>query len=413
LSASSSLADALDALLRFGAVMLRSGEAAFRVREDMEILAPRLGIERFAMLVTITTLTATGRYGSEALTLVQHVGPLGINAERLGALERLVRDCPPRLAPSELHAKLDAIEATPPVHPLARVAVAVGVASASFAWLNGGAPAEMLAAFVAGALGQSIRTLLLRRHLNQYAVTALCAVAAATVYCLAAAGLARAGMAPGHGVGVVAAALFLVPGFPLVAALLDLVQDQTPAGLARLAYGTLLLSVAAVGLGVVVAVVGFPAAAAAASPLDLSTTLLLRGVLSFAGGCGFAVLYNAPWRTVLVVGVLAIAGNELRLGLQDLGASQAAATFAGALVVGLLASLAQHRLSERRIELTVPGIIIMVPGSAAFQSFVLFGRGDVLGGLQEAVVVVFVVGAMALGLAVARFASERKWLFQK
>ena len=43
----------------------------------------------------------------------------------------------------------------------------------------------------------------------------------------------------------------------------------------------------------------------------------------------------------------------------------------------------------------------------------LFGRGDVLGGLQQAVVVVFVVGAMALGLAVARFASERKWLFQK
>ena len=55
-----SLASALDALLRFGALMLRSGEAAFRVREDMVLLAPRLGIERFSMLVTLTTLTASG-----------------------------------------------------------------------------------------------------------------------------------------------------------------------------------------------------------------------------------------------------------------------------------------------------------------------------------------------------------------
>ena len=46
---------------------------------------------------------------------------------------------------------------------------------------------------------------------------------------------------------------------------------------------------------------------------DLATTLLLRGVASFIGGCGFAVLYNASWRTVLTVGVLAVAGNELRL----------------------------------------------------------------------------------------------------
>ena len=61
-----SLASALDALLRFGALMLRSGEAAFRVREDMVLLAPRLGIERFSMLVTLTTLTASGWRGSFA-----------------------------------------------------------------------------------------------------------------------------------------------------------------------------------------------------------------------------------------------------------------------------------------------------------------------------------------------------------
>ena len=408
-----SLASALDALLRFGALMLRSGEAAFRVREDMVLLAPRLGIERFSMLVTLTTLTASGWRGSEQHTLVQHVGPLGINAARLGALERLVRNCPASLSPADLSVRLEQVERETPQHPIAIVALGVGMASASFAWLNDGNVLEILAAFGAGLGGQALRSPMLGHRLNQYVVAAVCGIAAAGLYSIASTTLSAAGLALGHGIGLIAAALFLVPGFPLVAALLDLLQDQIPAALARLAYGLLLLTCAAVGLGSVASLVGFSVHAVQPPQLDLTAKLMLRAVASFLGGMGFAVLYNATWRTALSVGVLALAGNELRLALQDAGIGQAPATFAGALCVGLLASLVQRRLRERRIELTVPGIIIMVPGSAALQSFVLFSRGDTLGGLQASVTAVFVVGAMALGLAVARFASERKWLFEE
>lgn len=289
--------------------------------------------------------------------------------------------------------------------------LAVGLASGAFAWLNGGNVAAVIAAVAAGALGQGLRLTLLQRHFNQYAVTALCGAVAGALYCGAAALLSRAGLAPDQGIGVIAAGLFLIPGFPLVAALLDLLQHQTPAALARLAYGTTLVLAAGFGLGAVVALAGF-AAPTAAPPIDLPSKIVLRGVASFVGGCGFAVLYNSPWRTVLGVGVLAVAGNELRLALQDAGAQQAVATLAGVLTVGLLASLLQIRLREPRIALTVPGIIIMVPGAPALQSIVLFARGDALGGLQAAAVAGFVVGAMALGLALARFASERRWLFE-
>ena len=65
-----------------------------------------------------------------------------------------------------------------------------------------------------------------------------------------------------------------------------------------------------------------------------------------------------------------------------------------------------------RIVLTVPGIIIMVPGSYVFQSVVLFSQGNALGGLQAAVQAGFVVGGMALGLATARFISERQWRYE-
>jgi uncharacterized membrane protein YjjB (DUF3815 family) len=86
------------------------------------------------------------------------------------------------------------------------------------------------------------------------------------------------------------------------------------------------------------------------------------------------------------------------------------ATFFGALVVGLAASLGRRWFREPRIALTVPAVIIMVPGLYAFQTLVLFDEGQILEGLRAGVLVVFVVGAMAMGLAAARFVTQPEWV---
>jgi len=140
-------------------------------------------------------------------------------------------------------------------------------------------------------------------------------------------------------------------------------------------------------------------------------TLLCRGIASVLGACGFALLYNSSLRTVLVVGGLALVRQRAATGTCTIAAVQlASATFVGALAVGLLASLARvaprratnrahrsrhHHHGARR--LCLPG------GRAVCQ-------GNVIAGLQPAFLAAFVVGAMALGLATARFVSERKWL---
>ena len=249
--------------------------------------------------------------------------------------------------------------------------------------------------------------------MNQYAVTALCALVAAGIYCMITAAAAGAGLrAPHHAAGFISSVLFLVPGFPLVAALLDLLQHQTVAGLTRLAYGTMLLLAAAFGLCIVAAAAGLTTEPPPPLQVGELPTLLLRALASFAGGCGFGILYNSSPRTVLAVGVLALVGNELRLALHDIGMALAPATFLGALAVGLMASLTRDRLPEPRIALTVPGIIIMVPGTYAFQTVVLFNQGDMLAAMQAAVLGSFVVGAMALGLAAARFVSKQGWIVE-
>jgi uncharacterized membrane protein YjjB (DUF3815 family) len=265
----------------------------------------------------------------------------------------------------------------------------------------------------AGGIGQTLRSLMLRRHLNQYAITAICAVVATSIFCLILVVIQAAGFpTPGHAAGFISSALFLVPGLPLVAALLDLLQNQTNASLSRLAYGMAVLMAAAFGLSLVAAIAGLTTEPPPPLETSEALTLLLRGVASFAGGCGFAILYNSSWRTVLAVGCLAVAGNELRLALFDAGMGLAPATLFGTLAVGLLASVIRPLLHEPRMALTVPGIIIMIPGTYAFQTIVMFNQGDIQGALHAAVLGGFVVGAMALGLAASRFIAERQWMVE-
>jgi uncharacterized membrane protein YjjP (DUF1212 family) len=408
------LAEALEVLLRFGTLMLRAGDTAFRVRDSMDMLATSMGIESLSLHITINGMTATVRCKNEHVTLASEMSPPGINAWRIGALERLARTRRPDLAPKDLAADLDAIEAVPPINSIITVAAAMGLASGAFSYLNGGDMLGTGAAIAAGGLGQAARMLLFRRHLNQYAVTTLCAILASGFYCLIVAGISRQGFGPSDAVGFISSVLFLVPGFPLVAALLDLLQHQTMAGVARLFYGTLILLAASFGLSLVAAVAGLVSVPAASAPHGVELVpVLWRAVASFAGGCGFAILYNSSARTVLAVGILSLLGNDLRLVLHDLGMALPPATFFGALAVGLLASLARAALRDPRIALTVPGIIIMTPGIYAFQTIVLLNQGDILSAIQAGAVCCFIVGAMAMGLAAARFISERRWIVER
>lgn len=405
--------ETLDVLLRFGAMMLQAGDTAFRVRDSMTMLAGRLGIERLSVQIALDAMTATARRNGELVTIAREIGPPGINAWRISALDRLAREADAGLTSRGLAERLDVIEAAPPLRSIAIVAIGIGFASGAFSFLNGGDLLGTAMAAVAGALGQAFRALLLRRRRNQFAVTALSAVVTAGLYCIGIVSLGATGFGPGHAAGFIFSVLFLVPGFPLVASLLDAVQHQPVAALSRLFYATMILLAAAIGLSAVAAIAGLAATPAAPTPYGIQpVTLALRALASLFAGFGFAALYNSSARVVLTVGILSLLGNELRLALHDLGMPLPPATFFGALAVGLLASLAAARLQEPRITLTVPSIIIMTPGLYAFQTIVMLNQGEVLTALQAGANFCFVVGAMAMGLAAARFMTERRWLVE-
>jgi uncharacterized membrane protein YjjP (DUF1212 family) len=403
----------LQVLLRFGALMLRAGDTAFRVREAMGLLARRMGIEKLDVHIALNSMVATARSGDQQATLASEVAPLGVNAWRIGALDRLARSSEPGLTSTRLAADLDAIDANPALRSIATVAVAIGLASGAFSYLNGGDALGTAAAVVAGGFGQALRALLFRRQGNQYAVTALCAAFTTGLYCLIIAA-SGAGFAPALAAGFIFCVLFLVPGFPLIASLLDLVQHQTVAAMARLSYAIMVLLAAGIGVSATAAIAHITVQPATPAPYTVDAlTLALRALASFLGGCGFAVLYNSTTRTVLAVGVMSLLGNELRLALHDAGVALPPATFLGALLVGLIASAGEARLHEPRIALRVPSIIIMTPGLFAFQTIVFLNQGEMLPALQAAASCFFIVGGMAMGLVAARFLTERQWTVER
>jgi len=130
--------------------------------------------------------------------------------------------------------------------------------------------------------------------------------------------------------------------------------------------------------------------------------VLAQGWWAFVATAGFAVLFNVPTRMLAVCGVTGALGLMWRTVLLDAGAHPVAATFGGALIVGLLGYTLARFFHMPRLIFTVNGIVPMIPGVPAFETMVFFVRGDVSAGLESAVTAFLLVGAIAFGLVTAR-----------
>jgi uncharacterized membrane protein YjjP (DUF1212 family) len=396
--------DAVEALLRFGVTMLRAGNTAARTHEWIVLMARKLGLESVSISQSLDSLTMTVHQSGRWITAMREIGPPAVNVSRIGELEQLATTAGSGLEPRGIVRTLAKIESEPPAYPAWLIALAVGAASSGFAFINGSAGFELIAAAIAGAVGQWFRAWLARNQYNHYGVAALTALTASAVYVLLAALARHAGLEfTNFPAGFMASVLFLVPGFPLVGGLFDLLQYKTVAGVSRLAYGTMILLAVALGLSIVIEIAAIDVSRQPLPQIAYSLTIFLRGLASFVAGWAFAMLFNSSVRTALAAGLLALCANSLRLALSDMGVMLAPAAFFAALAIGLVAVLADRRYNVPRTAMTVAPIVIMMPGVYAFEMIVLFNHGQMVEALHASASCGFVIGALAMGLATARF----------
>ena len=66
-----------------------------------------------------------------------------------------------------------------------------------------------------------------------------------------------------------------------------------------------------------------------------------------------------------------------------------------------------------RITVSVPAVVIMVPGAAVYRAVVGLNNGDVDAAVVAGVQALFVVVSIAIGLAVGRMLTDRAWAFER
>lgn len=400
-----------EAVVRLGAMMLAAGASAARVRASMARAASALGIERMDCRVGMTdVIVTTGNRGLFRTRVIEIRSP-GVNADHLTSLKRLTNALTPGITAHELETRMDVVEHAPPRYSVWMRVAAAAMACAAFAFLNNGGWGECLAVAVAVSVGQYVRILLSRIRVNEFLTAFIAACASLLVYLGAAGALQLLGAPLGaHDAAMTSAVLFLVPGFPLVTGALDLARLDLNSGIARVVYSLLLLVAVGSAVWTVVAIfhtsIIHPPAAELTEPL-LS---LVRVVAGFLGVLGFAILFSTPIPIAVAAGVLGGLANMGRLLMVDAGAMTAVAAVAAAVAVGLGAFLLGERLHAARVTVTVPAVLIMVPGAAAYRSIVSVIDGDTLLALQSGMQAVFVVMALAVGLTVGRILTEREWL---
>jgi uncharacterized membrane protein YjjP (DUF1212 family) len=247
------LIEALNVVTRIGVLMLQSGAASFRTKDTMDRFAASLGIEQFDSFVTPTKIIGMINSRQHSYTRAMRVPLLGVNMARVSTLHVLSHH-PENMTPAELSVWLDSLETAPPNYSQPVVVAAVAIACGCFAIILGGGFPEALAAASGAACSQFVRMQLARKHVNPYLITVVCAALASMVSYL----LMLVTPASLPRVGLIASVLLLVPGVPLVTALLDLLHLDLISGVTRGVYAAILLMNIGVGMLLVLTLTGFP-----------------------------------------------------------------------------------------------------------------------------------------------------------
>lgn len=401
---------------RFGRLMMSAGAGAYRTKASMARVAAAVGIERLHVEISMTDLVTTSHANGEFRTNVIEQRAVGVNADRLDMLNNLVASLQPDTLAEDVDKELDLIEGTHHLYGTFVNAAASGVACAGFSFLNAGGPVECLAVLVAAFFGQMLRRQMLLRHMNHFGVWMVCGFAAASIYIAMVALLTNVGLATGsHQAGFISSILFLVPGFPMVTGILDLVRGDYLAGISRSTYVATVMVSAGVAVWIVSYLFEWRVQQDYKVTLTVGLLWLFRALASFVAAYGFAMLFNTPQRICAVSGAIAIVTNCGRLALTDNGVPGPLAVGIASVAIGLIVALLVPWVRCSRVSLSVPASVIMIPGVPFYRSLSTINpvnNADMYSwyaGALPLVQVLATILAIGIGLAIARMLTDYNW----
>ncbi len=396
---------------RVGLELLSCGTGAWRVRNSMNQIAKALNVE-CSVDIGLMSLSFNCFDTSECVTQTLNLSNTGVNTFKLYRLERFVKkfSCESEnMTVAQVHAKLDEYNKLSPLYSPVLLGLSAGLACCAFTFLLGGGLWEMALAFLGAAIGNFVRSLLNRKHYNLFMTVALSVSGA----CISYAAFLKLfnlifGLSMVHQAGYICAMLFIIPGFPFITAGIDFAKLDMRSGVERLCYAVNIILVATLCGWFMALLLKLHPADFLPQNLNWWSLLLFRLLASFFGVFGFSIMFNSPVKLACIAASIGSLSNTMRLELIDFASfPPGLAAFFGALLSGLLASLLKKKPGYPRISITVPSIVIMVPGLYFYKGIYNLGTMALSESASWLSTALLVTLALPFGLVAARILTDK------
>lgn len=413
----------LDLLLRTGQLLVESAADTNRIMRNMKRTAAFLGLpeEHLHIYVQFNMLMVNLSDNEHSFTKFQRCDKHGINMTTISLISKLSWKAIREDYSIERYAEeLEAIASRPRNYTPIQVAIGTGFACGGFCIQFGCDWTAFFYASFAAAIGMYLRGLMLRKGLNNYMGIAIAAFIS-TVIAWATTYLPSSWTdTPLH--PLLACALFIVPGVPLINFVDDMLDNYIQVGLTR-AINTFLMIVAmSFGIAFFLKLSNFDLTQFYTIPMIPHNTYISYAIAAAISAMGFSMIFNIPRRLLWVVaigGIIAVCTrNFVNLGPSNnnigLDMGLAIGSLAGSALVSLVAVKVVHWVHAPNHVLSIPSVIPMVPGVLMYRALVgLIEMNGVVGELTNAMkfgmASAITIMCIALGVAVPNVFA-RHWL---
>lgn len=400
---------------RVGIMMLSCGTGAWRVRSSMNELSELMHIT-CTVDIGLMSINYTCFDGNNSFSQSLCLTNTGVNTSQLNRLEKFVIDFRSNeiyLDCDKIHSILDSIEKIHGLYTPATLALSAALACGAFTFLLGGGIVEMLCAFVGAGIGNYIRCKLSKHHFTLF----LCITSSVSISCFTYTVLLKLlelifSVNLQHEAGYICSMLFIIPGFPFITSGIDLAKLDMRSGTERLTYSVIIITVATMTAWLLAMILGLKPIPFLPLNLALWQWIFLRLLAGFCGVFGFSIMFNSPVRLATAAGMIGAVSNTIRLELIDLFTlPPAAAAFIGAFVAGILASTLKGVAGYPRISITVPSIVIMIPGLYLYKGFYNLGIMNLTVAASWLASALLIILALPLGLIFARIVTDKTFRY--
>ncbi len=230
-------------VVRVAQLLLAYGAESELVEELSQRLGSALGLASVEISISSNALVLTSLVHGRCITTTRRIREHGINMAIVCELQRICLLTEKGIyGLDEVRKRVSRIQ--PRTYPRRYLVPMIGFSCASFCHLFGGDTAAMLLTFVASSVGMFVRIAIAKRHFNllvNFATTAFVVTLIAQLgYQFELTSTPKLPMA--------ASVLMLVPGFPMINSISDMVKGHLNVGISRWGHATLLTLSSVIGI---------------------------------------------------------------------------------------------------------------------------------------------------------------------